>query len=325
MSESGVHGDHLAPDPRGEIRQALRPPRFSVVIPAYQAATTIRAALDSTLCQTYPAHETIVVDDGSTDNLEAALEPFRAQITLIRTENRGVAAARNQGLAIASADFLASLDADDRFCPERLEALAGLAQARPDLDILGTDTRFVVGAEPQGTFAAVNPFVVKGQRQAIFEYCFVGCLPAVRIESLRAIGGFDEGLAVAEDWDCWLRLILSGSEAGFVDRALYEYCRRDDSLTSQLVNGFWARVALLEKAEANPALRLDDVPALRLAERHHRSRAIDAEINAVFAGEGDRRRLAKKAVSRGVSPARRIRAGLVATLPVSITRRRRRA
>ena len=304
----------LVPAAPAGLEPLAVPPAFSVVIPAYQAAETIAGAVGSALDQSLPAHETIVVDDGSTDDLAGALRPFEDRIELVRKRNGGVASARNAGIEIATGDFVAVLDADDRFHPERLEALAGLAVSRPDLDILTTDTRFVSGGEVQGTFLERNPFATDDQRRAIFESSFVGW-PAVRLSRLRAIGGFDAGLAVGEDWDCWLRLILSGSRAGLVNRPLYDYVVRAGSLTSDRRANLWARVALLEKAAANPALRTEDIPALQRALRRHRSRAVMAEARAKADGYAPSTPLARLALSRGIEPKSRAAALLAAAAP----------
>jgi glycosyltransferase involved in cell wall biosynthesis len=307
-------GEILAPPAPADLEPLAAPPTFSVVIPAYQAAATIGVAVRSALEQSLSAHEAIVVDDGSTDDLAAALRPFEGRIELVRKRNGGVASARNAGIEIATGDFVAILDADDRFHPGRLEALAGLGVSRPDLDILTTDTRFVAGGEVRGTFLERNPFATEDQRGAIFESSFVGW-PAVRLSRLRAIGGFDESLAVGEDWDCWLRLILSGSRAGLVNRPLYDYVVHEGSLTSDRRANFWARVALLEKAAANPALRAEDVPALQQALRRHRSRAVTAEARAKVDGAAPRAPVARLALSRGIEPKARVAALLAAAAP----------
>src|SRR3954452_9165647 len=87
-------------------------PTFSVMIGAYQAAGTIGDALESVFAQTEPAHEVIVVDDGSTDDLDSALSPYRDRIKLVRKQNGGVASTRNAALGVATGEFMAILDAD---------------------------------------------------------------------------------------------------------------------------------------------------------------------------------------------------------------------
>src|SRR5919197_5607580 len=120
----------IAPPARSAVERR-RPPSFSVIIPAYQAASTVGDAVSSALAQTYPAHEVIVVDDGSTDDLAGALSTFAGRIRLIRKENGGAASARNAGVAAAEGEFVAFLDADDVYGPRRLEVLGELVAAPP--------------------------------------------------------------------------------------------------------------------------------------------------------------------------------------------------
>ena len=206
MSEGADQlGPVVAPPPTGPLTSLERPPTFSIVIPTYQAADTVAESIESALAQEQPASEVIVVDDGSTDRLEEALRPFRARIELISKENGGGASALNVGAVAASGDFIAILDADDAYHPRRIAALSALGRARPDLDLITTDARFIVAGETVGSFAANTPFAVQNQRTKIFENCFPGGWPAVRRERLLAIGGFDENLRTGYDWDCWSR------------------------------------------------------------------------------------------------------------------------
>jgi len=306
---------HLAPPAAKALVPLDEPPTFSIVIAAYEAAATIGTALDSALEQTLPAHEVIVVDDGSKDDLAAALAPFAGRITVLHQENKGPGPARNAAIAAASGEFVAILDADDRYHPGRLEALAGLARERPDLDLITTDARLVVDGEGVGTFAGYTPFAVENQRTAIFETCFVGGWPAVRLSRLRSLGGFDESFKVGEDWDCWLRAILAGARAGFVDQPLYDYVLHPGSLTDSRAQGTWARVRLLEKAAENPALREDERPALRRALRTHRSRAVLAETQAALYGSARSARLLRLAGAREIEPRARLAAALTALAP----------
>lgn len=285
-------------------------PNFSIVIAAYEAAETIGRAVRSALEQTAPAAEVIVVDDGSRDDLAGALAPFTEQVTLIRQENRGAGAARNAAAAAARSEFIVVLDSDDAYHPRRLEALGELARARPELDLITTDARLVVNGEAAGTFAAYTPFVAENQRTAIFESCFLGGWPAIRLSRFRAIGGFDETLKIAQDWDCWLRAILDGAEAGFVEQPYYDYHVHADSLSSSRADSLWERARMLEKAARNPALRPEERPALERALRMHRSRAVEAETQAAIYGGGARGRLARLAAAPRLERRARVGAAL---------------
>lgn len=290
-------------------------PRFSVVITAYQAAGTIAAAVESALRQTRPAEEVLIVDDGSSDDLAGALAPFGERIRTIRRENGGGAAARNSGARAAAGEFMAILDADDTFEPRRLEAIASLAAAQPQLDLIATDASFVVAGEKVGTFLEHNPFPAEGQREAIFASCFPGGWPAVRIGALEAAGGFDEEMRIAYDWDCWLRMILAGSRVGMVTEPLYDYVLHEGSLASSRLASLRERIALLEKAARNPNLRPAEHPALERSLRAHRERAARATIEAALYGGASRRELATLTASRGIPPRVRALAAAGAVLP----------
>ena len=114
-------------------------PSLSVVIPYYRGAATISAAVESVLAQTRPADEIVICDDGSPDDLEAALGALRGEVKIIRKENGGISSAMNATTDAASGEFLVQLDQDDAFLPLRLEAIADAAVACPDADIVATD------------------------------------------------------------------------------------------------------------------------------------------------------------------------------------------
>jgi GT2 family glycosyltransferase len=314
MSEPAV-GPTLAPAPSAKVEPLSRPPSFSVVITAYEAAGTIAEAVGSALDQEHPAHEVIVVDDGSKDELAAALEPFSDRIRVVRKENGGGASARNAGVAACSGEFMAILDADDRFHRGRLRALADLAMARPDLDLITTDSLFVVDGRPVGRFGAENRFEVGDQRAAIFRSCFLGGWPAVRLAPLRALGGFDEEMRIAYDWDCWLRLLLAGSLAGLADEPLYDYVLRSGSLASGRVASLWDRVKLLEKAAATHSLSGRHRDLLEAAIRRRRAEAVREEIAAMLADGLDRERLRKLIRLRGVGARQRALTALALAAP----------
>lgn len=215
---------------------------------------------------------------------------------------------------------MAILDADDTYHPRRLEALAGLASERPELDLVTTDARLVAQGESAGTFAAYTPFVWENQRTAIFETCFLGGWPAIRLSRLESIGGFDESFRIAYDWDCWLRAILDGGRVGFVDEPYYDYVVHSGSLSASRAPSLWERARLLEKAERNPSLREEERPALERALRMHRSRAVMAEAQEALYGAGSKSALARHALAGRLRPRERVTA-LAAVLAPPLARR----
>lgn len=300
----------LAPRHRSRVRALEAPPTFSIVIPTYQAAATISDAVRSALAQTHRPHQVVVVDDGSTDEPERALGELAQLITLIRKPNGGNSSALNEGARVATGEFIAILDADDAYHPRRLAVLAALASERPDLDIVTTDAHFVVNGSRVGRFYDFNQFAVDDQRTAILESCFVGGWPAVRVTRLRAIGGFDETLRTALDWDCWLRLILDGSQAGLVAEPYYEYRLHSGGVTANRLLSLWGRVAVLEKAESNPCLHARERSVLSRSLRARRTQAVLAEIDHALASASHDRSGVAGDAGRPVPRARLIRLGL---------------
>jgi glycosyltransferase involved in cell wall biosynthesis len=116
--------------------------RFSVIIPAYNGAATLARAIASVRTQTLPPHEIIVVDDGSTDATSDVARSFGAVVRLIAQANRGVAAARNTGASAATGDWLAFLDADDWYAPDRLRWHADWIDQDSSLDFLTGDYEY---------------------------------------------------------------------------------------------------------------------------------------------------------------------------------------
>jgi glycosyltransferase involved in cell wall biosynthesis len=191
-----------------------------VVIPAFNAERFIRDAVESVINQTYPAHECIVVDDGSTDATPQIVESYD-DVRLIRQPNRGVSAARNRGAAAASGDAVAFLDADDVCMPERLDrqvsALAADASVclcaallvDEDLDpirVLRTapvPTRASLLLQ-EGTLSGVSSSAVLSKR------------------AFDAVDGFDERLSTSADWDFLFRALSIGP-ATYVDEPLFMY------------------------------------------------------------------------------------------------------
>ncbi|MFL5825013.1 MAG: glycosyltransferase family 2 protein [Thermoleophilaceae bacterium] len=316
----------VAPPPRGAPTGA-GDPSFSVLVPAYQAEATVAETVESALAQTYPVHEVIVCDDGSTDGTAAALEPYRERIVYLRKENGGGASALNHAAARATGDFVVVLDSDDVYLPERLEAIAALARERPDLGLLMTDAWFEVEGERVGRFAQENGFEVDDQRRGILERCFIFA-PAVRRDAVAAIGGWDEQLAIGYDWSCWMRLIFSGVPAGLVDEPLMHYRLREGSLASSRVEALRDRVRVLDRVPEQLELTDQERELFARARRVHEQRLklADAELGLNDGAPDARTRLRAVACDDGFDAPTRAKA-LAAMAAPGVARRlvRRRA
>lgn len=194
----------------------------SAVIPVHNRAHCVGRAVESILAQTEAVEEIIVVDDGSSDDLQSALKPFPHAVRLIRhPTNQGAAAARNTGMAAARGEYLAFLDSDDVWKPGKLRQQMAF-MARMSLDVSCTNFELV---GPRRTAPEV-PFRPYGDRIGRDEFLW-GCYtcPGSTLVIKRSIllehGGYDPAFPRYEDWDLLLRLTMNGTyEVGFLKMPL---------------------------------------------------------------------------------------------------------
>jgi glycosyltransferase involved in cell wall biosynthesis len=182
-------------------------PRVSVIIPTYNRAAWVAEAVASVLAQTYRDFEVLAVDDGSTDATLEALAPFWRHIIMLRhSRRRGVAAARNLGIAAARGEWLAFLDSDDLWLPEKLSRQMAFARAHPEFLLCQTEEIWI-----RRGLRVNPPRTHRKEGGQIFLRCLERCLVSpsavmVHRRLLEGHGGFDESLPAAEDYDLWLRL-----------------------------------------------------------------------------------------------------------------------
>lgn len=180
--------------------------QVSVIIPTYNRGWTIGEAVDSVLAQDYRDFELIVVDDGSADNTSQVLDAYRGTIKVFRQENKGVSAARNRGIAEASGRFIAFLDSDDLWLPQKLSTQVEFFNTTPDALICQTEEVWIRSG------VRVNPKKRhKKPSGMIFEPSLALCLVSpsavmIRRSLLEIVGNFDETLPLCEDYDLWLRI-----------------------------------------------------------------------------------------------------------------------
>jgi glycosyltransferase involved in cell wall biosynthesis len=222
-------------------------PTFSVVMPAYNVETTIGPAVESVLRQTWDDFELIVVDDGSTDQTHAAVEPFEVnpRVRVVRHENRGLAAARNTGIAHARGEHLAFLDSDDLWMPTYLEAMARALAEDPRAGIGYTDA-WVLDERTRAIYrrgtamSCMDPPAQPPQDpQALFARLvrgnFIFSSATVRRSVIEKVGPFDSRLRAAEDWELWLRIAAHGYRAVRPPGMLAIYRSRPGSLSKDEV------------------------------------------------------------------------------------------
>ncbi|MBX5468232.1 MAG: glycosyltransferase family 2 protein [Firmicutes bacterium] len=181
---------------------------ISVVIPAHNAAATLGDALDSVAAQCYPVAETIVVDDGSTDGTGAMVRERYPWARVIATPGLGPSGARNAGIAAAQGEFVALLDADDVWHPEKLARQAAVATDAAVALVAADWVREKGQPWPPVPEAVPSRPVAYGDLLVLNRFQTSTVL--VRRAVWAAVGGFDPSVDGAEDWDLWLRVARVG-------------------------------------------------------------------------------------------------------------------
>ncbi len=182
------------------------PTAVSVIIPAYNRAGTLKKAIDSVLNQSFKDFELIVIDDGSTDETLEILRDYQDRLKSVTIPHSGVSAARNRGIEEAEGDFMAFLDSDDYWLPEKLAVQTDFFRRNPEARICQTDETWHRHGK------RVNP----GKRHHkpsgdIFYQSLRLCLVSpsavmIRRDLFDDVGVFDESLPACEDYDLWLRI-----------------------------------------------------------------------------------------------------------------------
>jgi glycosyltransferase involved in cell wall biosynthesis len=200
-------------------------PTVSVVIPAFNAAGTIRSTVQSALRQTERSFDVLVVNDGSTDATErvvAALDDPRVRI--LSQENRGLPAARNAGISATRGKYVAFLDSDDMLLPDFLESGLAALRERENPGFAYTDAYVLDEASGRlresSAMARFDPPVPPPRDAAAFltallrsNFVYVSTIAPRQV--LERVGGFNESLTSCEDYDLWLRILVHGYEAAW--------------------------------------------------------------------------------------------------------------
>lgn len=242
----------------------------SAVVPTYNQASYIEETLDGILSQRPPPTQVIVVDDGSTDDTRFILGRFESVISIIRTPNRGVAAARNTGLAEVRGRYVAFCDSDDVWLPDKLNLQMRRLDATPQsgwclcgtllIDELGRE----LGQEIRGTegwvfneIVRLKPHVLVGGGSGVI----------VRTDLAKGIGGFNENLTTSADWDFYARL-AANSPLSFVARPLLKYRVHAAGMHTNMTS--WRRdmtaaiCGLRDRGLITPAIRSQSLAELEM-------------------------------------------------------------
>jgi glycosyltransferase involved in cell wall biosynthesis len=232
-------------------------PKVDVIVPAYNAARFLPAALESVMAQTFKDWRVLLVDDGSTDHTAAIAAQFKqqmgAKLIYVKQENRGLPAARNSAIRHSSAEFLALLDADDVWLPDRLSE----SLQRFDRPEVGLVYGFVSRVDVDGNLVTTHDEMKRHAEGRIASSIYMRSIdlpcPTVtfRRECIDLVGEFDESMRATEDRDLWLR-IAQHYEVARVPKVIAFYRISPGAMTSDTERMFNAQQGFLAKHYGSP-------------------------------------------------------------------------
>jgi glycosyltransferase involved in cell wall biosynthesis len=221
--------------------------KVSVIIPTYNRAQLIIRSVQSVLNQTYKNFELIVIDDGSSDGTKDVLTPYMDCIRYFYQENKGISAARNRGLQEAKGDYIAFLDSDDEWVPEKLAIQVKIMDENPSIGIIHNKLVIVnennqqIGTKPKSDSSNVFHELIET----------LGDLPTssilIRKECFDKVGIFDESLPTMEDFEMWLRIAQYYNIYEYRNRCLAYSHRHAGQITRDKIKVYYGLVSLDKK------------------------------------------------------------------------------
>jgi len=284
---------------------SARAPRVAVIVPAYGVAHLLGEALDSLRAQTFAEWECVVIDDGAHDDVAGAVAPYLAdpRIRFLATDNRGVSAARNRAVQATSAPYIALLDGDDLYLPEYLARTVAVLDADAQARLVTCNAR-IFGAVPHervcfdrrqgsgdGATGSLGDVLDRGFG------VYIGS--TFRRADFDRVGGFDESMTHAEDFDLWVRLLLLGGHARYVDQVLGEYRVRPSSASASAAKMIRGNLCVYEKALAHLGEGPEAGIAHRMIAENHAELAFEEAVTQVAEGDVARGLPALRAARRG--------------------------
>jgi glycosyltransferase involved in cell wall biosynthesis len=236
-------------------------PLVCAVIPTYNREPLLARAIESVLSQTYKNFEFRVVDDGSTDGTEELVRRY-PQVIYVKQENRGVSGARNKAIFETAAPWVACLDSDDEWLPDKLKMQIEFVERNPQIKLVHGEENWLRDGK------RVTP-LAKHRKSGgrIFQRCLPICCisPSTvmfQTELVKSLGGFREDFPVCEDYDLWLK-ICATEEAGFIETPLInKYGGHADQLSHSLKAMDEFRVRAMWEIRNHPGLSQEDRLAL---------------------------------------------------------------
>ena len=228
-------------------------PNVSVVIPTYNSAKFLVESINSVLDQNYKDYEIIVIDDGSTDNTKEVLMPFMSKIRYIFKENGGPASARNMGISQSKGKYIAFLDSDDLWLPEKLELQISMLEKRPDVGLVHSDaTLFDESGKLENLHKGLDRKYLHGDIfPHLFTRNFIMTLTVIaKKECFENVGLFDKNLLRAQDYDMWLR-ISNNFGIGYIDGPLAMHRDHGEQISKNTDKTLLYAMKVIEKTIEN--------------------------------------------------------------------------
>lgn len=239
-----------------------RETKVSVIIPSYNSGKYLEEAIISAVNQTYKNTEIIIVNDGSTDSTEEIVKSWQRKDRRIRyvkhEKNRGLAAARNTGIKNSQGSYIAFLDADDVWLPQKLEVqMRKIEETGADLVF---SNWYIWEPERKLKIKAFNLSPVQSNKKDLLFFFIKKNLsnPSTALlkkSSLEKVGLFDESLRSSEDYDLWIRFLLEGMEITFIQEPLIYYREHQWQMSKNIYKMRLSRLTVYKKVvKRNPWL-----------------------------------------------------------------------
>ncbi len=226
-------------------------PKVSVVIPTYNRAHLIGRAIESVLNQTYQDFELIIIDDCSIDNTDDVIKEFQKKdnriIYLKHDKNKGGSAARNTGIKTSRGEYIAFLDSDDEWLPEKLEKQINVFKKLSDNIGLVYSGYYEVLEQNGEVLSKIIPIFKGDIYKNILKSNILGSpTPLIRKICFEKAGLFDETLLSCQDWDLWIR-IAKYYKFDFLKETLAKYYIHGNQISTNINNKILSREIILKK------------------------------------------------------------------------------
>ena len=226
-------------------------PKVSVIIPTYNRAILLGRAIESVLNQTFQDFELIIIDDGSTDNTDEVIKEFQKKdnriVYLKHDKNRGGSAARNTGIKASRGEYIAFLDSDDEWLPEKLEKQINVFKKLSDNIGLVYSGYYEVLEQNVEVLSKIIPIFKGDIYKNILKSNILGSpTPLIRKICFEKAGLFDETLLSCQDWDLWIR-IAKYYKFDFLKEILAKYYIHGNQISTNLNNKILSRKKIFEK------------------------------------------------------------------------------